>query len=270
MDRFQEVSVVHHGNPYHFRRTFEPHPKYDDYYRHCHANYELYVFFEGNLDFVIEDKVYKLQPNVMLLIPPYTYHYAALHNPDEPYHRLIINFSRIFVYPELQPVLDSAANPSLWNAEKHGALLRDLEENFSRYKHGDCSLLVQFFVNRLLMDLKYMQKSPAPSETLHPTVSRILSYVNEHIREPLSLKTIAQNTFLNPSHLSQIFSAYMKISVMDYVKQKKIYLAEELIREERRSPTEASRELGFGDYSTFYRLYKKYMHATPSSRTENP
>lgn len=266
MTTLNSFNIVYHSNNFHFAHASDPQTKQDDYYRHNHTRYELYVFFEGDAKFVIEGRMFSLNPNTVLLIPPHAYHYAALQNSDRPYNRLVLNFDRLFVYPELHSLLDAGNNPFVWDEAKYGSLLKDLEQSLTHYKNRDGALLVQLFLNRLLLELKYSQKSLTSSQMLNPTISQILTCINEHIHEPLSLKVIADYMFLNPSYLSQIFTSYMKIGLMDYVKQKKIYLAEELIRDERISPTEASRRLGFTDYSTFYRLYKKYLKENPSDK----
>ena len=55
----------------------------------------------------------------------------------------------------------------------------------------------------------------------------------------------------------------MKIGLMEYIKRKKILLAGELIASGTK-PTAAAQKLGFAEYSTFFRLYKKYLGKTPS------
>lgn len=251
---------------FYFAHASDSNIKRDDYYRHNHSRYELYVFFDGDTDFVLEDRVYQMHPDTILLISPHTYHYAAIRDSDHPYKRLVINFERLFIYPELHSLLDAGNNPFYWDEAKFSPLLADVERSLSVYEQSDAALLIQLFLNRLLMELKYSQKSLASSRMLNPTITQILTCINEHIHEPLSLKILADYTFLNPSYLSQIFASYMKIGLMDYVKQKKIYLAEEMIRDEKITPTEASKRLGFSDYSTFYRLYKKYLKDTPSAK----
>ena len=257
------------GDNYCFSHTVTLCAKKNDYYKHSHTDYELYVFFEGKANFVIEDRVYNMKPGTILLIPPGTYHYVALSEPMGEYDRLVLNFDRIFVFDELRPFLDSANNPFAWDYAKHSVLLADAERSLNTYKHPDKSLLIQLFLNGLLMDMKYMRESANESQALNPTVTQALAYINEHINEPLNLKMISEHVFLNQSYLSQLFTSYMKIGITDYVKQKKIYLAESMIRNERVSPTEASRRLGFSDYSTFYRLYKKYLKESPSDNRKN-
>ena len=261
-------TVCNTGNIY-FAHTCSAATKPSDYYRHNHSFYELYVFFDGEADFVIEDKIFRLQPNTLLLIPPRVYHYASVQQSSHPYHRIVMNFAHSAVYPELHAFLETDINPALWD-EEMASLLATAEQHIPHYATRDAALVMQLLLNSLLIKLKYAtRKANANAELFNPTITQILTYINEHLCEPLSLKEIAKHTFLNPSYISQLFASQMKIGIMDYVKQKKIFLAEEMIRNEHLAPTEACARLGFGDYSTFYRLYRRYMGAPPSLSQKN-
>ena len=260
--------ICHDGNT-HFSHVCSAVTKPSDYYRHNHSCYELYVFFDGRADFIIEDKLFRLQPNTLLLIPPHIYHYAAVQQSAHAYDRLVMNFEHSFVYPELHSVLNADINPVLWD-EEMAALLATAEQHLPQFGNRDAMLVVQLLLNSLLLKLKYAtRKATTGAEMFNPTITQILTFINEHIYEPLSLKEIAKHTFLNPSYLSQLFASQMKIGIMDYIKQKKIFLAEEMIRSGQVAPTEACTRLGFGDYSTFYRVYRKYIGASPSASQKN-
>ena len=269
MDASEKQTVTFSSSNMYFSHACSTETKPSDYYRHNHSRYELYVFFDGKASFVIEDKIFHLEPNTLLLIPPHVYHYASVQQSARPYHRLVCNFEHSFVYPELHSVLGTDVNPTPWDAEM-AALLEDAEKHLPLYNNHDATLVLQLFFNRLLLHLKYARRADTSAEVFSPTITQILRYINEHIHEPLSLKEIAKHTFLNPSYISQLFTTQMKIGIMDYVKQKKIFIAEEMIRSRQLAPTEASARLGFTDYSTFYRLYKKYVHASPSASQKNP
>lgn len=246
-----------------YAHSYELEPDKDSYYRHNHSRYELYIFLEGDLDFIVEDRVMPLKSGTVVLIRPFQYHYAMI-KASTVYHRIICNFDRSLVYPELYSFLDGGRELFVWDDARYRAAFHDLESHLGQYSTGDAALLVQIYLNRLLMDLKYRVGTPPDSHMLNPAVSRILKFINGHIYEPLSLKTIAQQLYMSTSYLSQTFSTYMKTGLMDYVKQKKIQLAQQLIVDEHIHPTEACKRLGFDEYSTFYRLYKKYVHELPS------
>ena len=269
MNTAEDYNIVYPAGNIYFSHACTAVTKPSDYYRHNHSRYELYVFFGGEADFVIEDKLFRLRPNTLLLIPPHIYHYASVQQSAQPYHRLVVNFEHSAVSPELHSLLNTDINPALWD-EEMAALLQTAEQHVPRYASHDAALVMQLLLNSLLLKLKYAtRKANTGAKIFNPTITQILNYINEHLYEPLSLKEIARHTFLNPSYISQLFASQMKIGIMDYVKQKKIFLAEEMIRSQKISPTEACARLGFSDYSTFYRVYRKYVGASPAAAQKN-
>ena len=44
--------------------------------RHLHDFYEIYLFLNGDVKYVIEDKSFEMRPSRLLLIKPYTYHFT--------------------------------------------------------------------------------------------------------------------------------------------------------------------------------------------------
>ncbi len=247
-----------------FAHTEESHPSTESYYRHNHTQYELYIFFNGATEFLVEDRLYKMRHGNILLIRPLEYHYATICNTDVPYERVVLNFDRHVVYPELYDFLDSRRELFVWDDAIYTPLLDDLERNLEIYEKQDAVKLVYTFLNRLLLHLKYTPLT----DTLplrDPTIGEILSYINRHIYEPLSLQDIARHTYRSANHISHLFSQYMKTGLMTYVKQKKMLLAQSLLHQGV-SPTETARTLGFSDYTTFYRLYKKTTGNMPKSR----
>lgn len=268
METEKDETKIFNANNFYFSHSVTQRPEAKDYYRHSHTRYELYVFFDGEADFILENHLFRMEPNNVILVPPLTYHYVDLKVSGKPYDRLIINFDTNLIFPELQAFLKSGVESFHFNAKKHLGILHDTENKFKDYHANDAALLVQLFVNRLFLDFKYTTGSDRGKKIINPTVTQILKYINEHIYEHLSLKKIAEALYLNPNYLSHIFPLYMKIGLMDYIKQKKINIAHELIRTENDTPTSAARKLGFEDYSTFYRLYKKYFRTIPSDMNE--
>ena len=240
-------------------------PRQEDYYKHSHYRYELYIFLNGNASFTEESHCYELQPGVVILIPPFHYHFVTVNSSSTPYHRIIFNFDSNIIYPELNPFIQSEHHPYIWDCDEHGLLLTRFESNINRYSNSDAALASQILLNSLLLSFKYSIQNSQKIKKINPTISEILKFINNHIFEPLSLNTIASNLYLNPSYISHLFSSNMKIGLMEYIKQKKINMAIELI-EHGTSPTDASMKVGFNDYSTFYRLYKKYTNNLPSKQ----
>lgn len=96
----------------------------------------------------------------------------------------------------------------------------------------------------------------------NPIVNRVLEYLNGHLYEDINLDQIAETFSVAPSYLSHLFKKQTGFSLWNYVIYRRIYQFNELVK--NHCPLEeASRQVGFHNYSNFYRLYKKYMNLTP-------
>ena len=65
-----------------------------NYHLHCHSEYEIFMFIEGDSKYVVEDKNYSLEPYDVIIIRKHEMH-RVFHNDSSRYHSLVF-----FVYPE--------------------------------------------------------------------------------------------------------------------------------------------------------------------------
>lgn len=100
----------------------------------------------------------------------------------------------------------------------------------------------------------------------------VVSFINRHIGEDLSLRTLSGRFNFSTQHLSHLFKRATGYSVRRYVILRRIAAAKLLLR--RNCPAqEASARVGFRDYSHFARTFRQHVGVAPSSfpnrRTED-
>jgi len=101
-----------------------------------------------------------------------------------------------------------------------------------------------------------------PEDDGSGVVHRVIEYLNEHLTEELSLETLAKEFFISKYHLCRIFHARTGASIFNYFNTKRIALAQQMIADGENATAVAVR-LGFRDYSTFYRAYRKQTGQSP-------
>lgn len=93
-------------------------------------------------------------------------------------------------------------------------------------------------------------------------VDSILSYINQHIEEPLSLEQLSSHFFLSSSYLCRLFKSATGTTINKYITAKRISHAKELLAEGY-TVSEASIKCGFNDYSNFFKAFTKATKVSP-------
>lgn len=99
--------------------------------------------------------------------------------------------------------------------------------------------------------------SPMYYESLPDKIKEIAKYMEQNIRQSLSVSQIAKHFLLSESGLKKMFSRDVGCGVTDFFNNMKIEKAKEYIRENEKNFTQISDELGFSSIHYFSRLFKK-------------
>ena len=88
-------------------------------------------------------------------------------------------------------------------------------------------------------------------------------YIYKHLHERITLQDLAEYTQLSESYLSRLFKKNLGISVSDYIREKKIEKAENLLKYSDYSYIEIANYLAFSSQSHFIQLFEKQVGMTP-------
>ncbi|WP_455453790.1 helix-turn-helix transcriptional regulator [Streptococcus salivarius] len=114
-----------------------------------------------------------------------------------------------------------------------------------------------------LVELTQKVAALKTGKTVSPLVHQVLNYIATHINEPLTVNSIAQILYQNRSYLSRIFKSEMGINLSDYIVERKLLEAKDLLRFSERSISEISNFLAFSSQSYFQTVFKKKYGITP-------
>ena len=131
----------------------------------------------------------------------------------------------------------------------------------------------QEIIKASLMKFWYILKRHLPRNTrnsfsnkhLHTLneFQQLLSYIEEHYQDKITLEEAARKTYFSPCHFSKTFNRLMGIPFVAYVNMVRTMRAIELLQ---RSSTiiEAAMNSGFNNIRTFNRVIKQFTGYTPS------
>lgn len=234
--------------------------------RHIQPTYEILLVTEGKIDYVIEEKSYSLTKGDLLLISPAKHHFVR-DIVQAPYQRYCFHFSPDFIGDDelVKEVFARGEKFTLPKNSKTENLIGILKELLAELPTANRLTLCKSLFHSILLSLLTLDKQP--NERLDKDTGKrwaILDYINVNLTSINTAEDIANGLFFSKSYLNHLFKKELDISVMQYIRNKKLMLAHKLISEGEK-PTEAFLKCGFSNYATFYRAYSQYFGCSPST-----
>ena len=245
--------------------------------KHAHDYYEFYFFLEGDIRIEIEDQLYPLRYGDIMMIPPYVVHRPIIHSFQKPYQRFVFWISQEYCnyLTELSTDYAYAMQHIIHNKEYvyhndkilfhslQSKLIKLIEEmNSERFGK---SPQITLYVNDLVLHLNrlvYEQKHPKKAGEELSLYQNLCSFIEEHIEEDLSLERLSLEFFVSKYHIAHVFKENLGLSIHQYITKKRLLLCRESIISGM-GITESYQTFGFGDYSSFYRAFKKEYGISP-------
>jgi len=98
-------------------------------------------------------------------------------------------------------------------------------------------------------------------------IEGILSYIEQHLSEDLSLVRLAKQSHFNPSYLSRLFKQETGQNLSEYIDQARVKKAKELLIKEMKIH-EVGARVGYEAAHSFTRFFKKMTGITPQEYRE--
>lgn len=245
-------------------------PSNFNYHLHCHDEYELYMFFEGDSRYVVEEKNYTLNPYDIIIIRKHEMH-RVWHNSNKKYCRLTITFSPDFFkenncieYEQVFLRDNSGLGNKINSDVVHSVGIYDAIIRLREFSQDFQNLDAPVVKSALIEILYYINKISnfdKPDEVETP-IKRIINYINNHFTQDIKLDFLCEHFYISKYYLCRAFKAYTGLTIQSYIKEKRLAYFEEL-RKSNMLLTEAASLSGFNDYSVFYRTYVKKHGCSP-------
>lgn len=250
---------------------------------HSHQEYEIYFFHSGSCRYLIKNQIYDLEPGDILLMDG-----KALHKPivstEEEYIRSVVHFSPYWIESVLKELnalylLDVfrklqhcfIRTKENQQSKKLEELICRLDELF-RMSNEDSAqaetemkvLLIQILITINKMGLVNSYRQPDKKDEKIDYVENIVTFIQEHYMEKLTIDSIAKSLNLSKSYLSHLFKEMTGFTVMEYVMATRLTQAKYMLALERDKPLkDVAYECGFESASHFSRYFRQKVGVTP-------
>ena len=243
-----------------FNHAQRPKPKQADHPRHMHLEYEILLFMAGGPSYVVDGRKYPLSRGTLLLVPPNSYHFALVEDAAV-YHRYLLNFrgdafdrqlledafpkeARCYTLEESHSIMQAFARLDGLNKKELG-----------QHKNA----MLHSFCTQILLEILMLDPDRSHDVKQYP----VLAYIDKHLDTIRSAEDVADAFFVSVSTICHQFRDKMGISLMKYIRQKRLLMARHLLEKGER-PMSVYGKCGFSDYTTFYKAYVRYFGAPPS------
>lgn len=257
--------------------------EYEDYPEHWHTAIEIIMPLREGYNVIVGTKKYHLKEGDIIIINS-----GVLHGLEAPPtgERVILQFSDFLLYSlkEMETLLNLLP-PVLFLSEEADpqrvysfvkrqmdAIVVEYGEEKTFFGAAIYARLIEIFVylgrsaiwgSRQKKDTG-MENNPVKKKEYMETIMSACNYINQHYQEQLSLENVADVSGFSRFHFTRIFKQCMNMTFYEYLNQKRISKAEELLSTTGQSVTEIAMNSGFSSISAFNRTFKSMKGCSPS------
>jgi len=242
---------------------------------HSHDFYEI-LFCRAcrDVEYLVGSERYRLQPGDIVFVPPGVSHRPILpETAGEPYVRdvLWINTEFFSLLANQFPIPEGEIMNSSCLIRTAGTGWEQIEDLFRLgIKESERKLpgWETVLIGNTILVLSYIrraitQHTTQPMKAEKPELlDRVTAYIEENFHRHITLSELAKRFYVSESTISHTFKERFGVSVYHYVTQRRLIAAKSLMLEDN-SLEDVARQVGFSDYSTFYRAFRQEYGISP-------
>lgn len=244
---------------------------------HQHPFYELFFFLNGDADYIIEGKIYKLRAGDILLTNSLDIHRPEI-RPGKPYERIVLWLEDRF-FDQLRTGGDNLADcfvdaarkdyrrirPSQSRLIRIRTLCRQISETQNSTLLGSYTLTCAYLFELLVEVCRcYFDSTEAMDEdvTENVKINEIIRYLNTNIQAELSLDMVADRFYTSKYYLTRQFKQFTGMTIYQYIIKKRLTISRDMLLSGI-PVTSACVECGFSDYSNYLKAFKREFGCNP-------
>lgn len=254
---------------------------------HWHPEIELTWFVSGQMEYVINDQNYLVHAGQGMFCNSNALH-AGYMIDEQDCDYISITFHPRFIYGYENSILqtkyvDFITSNDFWSSlvlkpeiSWQNEIIENIKEIYKLSQINPTSPDFELRIHIIICEIwhrlyqyyvQLSQDTPQPQKHLQ-RLRDILSYIQAHASEDVSLEDIASHAGLCKSECCRFFKKYMKMTIFDYLLSTRIQNSLPLLLEGENITTIASL-VGFSSPAYYGQIFKRYMGMSPSQYRKN-
>ena len=231
---------------------------------HTHNHMELFYIMGGKGQFLIQDQLYPVNVNNLVIINPNVTHTEVSLNA-QPLEYIVLGIEGIELANSANSngqfnILDHFESAEISSCLRN--ILREMEQKSTGYEDV-CQAFMEILIIRLMRSTSLAVPAEPQIISGNSQCAAVRRYIDLHFKEALTLEQLAENVHMNKYYLSHAFKREYGISPINYMIGKRIEESKYLLAETDLSMSQISQLLGFSSLSYFSQVFRRTQAISP-------
>lgn len=229
---------------------------------HAHHYAELFYIVSGDGQFRIEDNLYPVKANQLVVVNPNVIHTEVSYEAH-PLEYIVLGIEGLELSMSSKQnnryqILDYQGSGDVLTCLRN--ILLEMQSAQSGYE-TICQAYMEILILRLMRSASFSVSTPLPP--VSHQCAAIRHYIDTHYKESLSLDDLAKETHINKFYLAHAFKEEYGMSPINYMISRRIEESRYLLRETNMSMSQIARVLGFSSASYFSQSFRRAEGMSP-------
>ena len=231
---------------------------------HTHNHAELFYIVGGKGQFLIEDHLYPVNTNHLLIINPNVIHTEVSLNA-QPLEYIVLGIEGVELSITENSngqfcILDHFESMDITSCLRN--ILREMEQKQPGYEDV-CQAYMEILIIRLMRNTGLSVPTEPQKSVGNHQCATVRRYIDNHFKEPLTLDQLAAEAHMNKYYLSHAFKQEYGISPINYMISRRLEESKYLLAETDLSMSQIAQLLGFSSLSYFSQVFHRTQGISP-------
>jgi len=231
---------------------------------HTHNHLELFYIVGGKGQFLIQDQLYPVNSNNLVIINPNVTHTEVSLNA-QPLEYIVLGIEGIELATNESSngqfnILDHFESVEISSCLRN--ILREMEQKNTGYEDV-CQAYMEILIIRLMRNIALAVPTESQVVSGNRQCASVKRYIDLHFKEALTLEQLAEDAHMNKFYLSHAFKREYGTSPINYMITKRIEESKYLLAETDLSMSQIAQLLGFSSLSYFSQVFRRTQATTP-------
>jgi len=231
---------------------------------HSHSHMELFYIVGGKGQFLIQDQLYPVNANNLVIINPSVVH-TEVSLDAHPLEYIVLGIDGLELMASRGFNGQFAILDHFESVEVAGCLrniLREKREKKSGYE-DICQAYLEILIIRLMRNTPLAVPAEPQTGAGNRQCAAVRRYIDLHYKEPLTLEQLAEEAHMNKYYLSHAFKREFGVSPINYMISRRIEESKYLLAETDLSTSQIAQLLGFSSLSYFSQVFRRSQDVSP-------